>query len=144
MAEKDVQYLERDPDTSGVRHFAQTLGFERMETTEGHSIIEVKVMEELCNLHRTVHGGVVMSLVDAAGYWAGATHNGSTNVAATVSLNCDFLRGARLEKTTKLRAEGQLRRRGKSIFFSSISVYAYPGGDLIATGQGVYSLTPKH
>ena len=123
-------------------HFGAMLGFEHVESSENTAVFKLKLRAEHCNLHGTVHGGVLMSLLDAAGLWAGAYRNGALSKASTAALNCNFLRGARWGQIVSLKAKGEVTKRGKSIYFSSIWVHAYPGGDLIASGQGVYSLAP--
>lgn len=128
--------------SEGATHFGAVLGFEFCETEENTSIIELRLRREHCNLSGTVHGGVIMSLADAAGFWAGAVRSGVKQRAATVSLNCQFMRAAKFPETTSLRAEGRVSRHAKSMYFSTISVYAYPSGDLITSGQGVFSLVP--
>lgn len=141
MAQKEQQCPESGRRDSAGRHFGAVLGFEHLASEEGTAVIELNVRQEHCNLHGSVHGGVVMSLADAAGLWAGAPKDGSVPGAATASLNCNFLRGARFGQITSLRAEGRVTKRGRSMYFSSISVLAFPGGDLIASGQGVYGIT---
>lgn len=141
MAQKKQQQYRVGEDAGAVApHFGAVLGFEHRESQEDTAVIELTVRPEHCNVHGSVHGGVVMSLVDAAGLWAAAPKDGSVPRAATASLNCNFLRGARLGQIMSLRAESHVTKRGSSMYFSSISVYAFPGGALIASGQGVYSV----
>jgi len=135
-----------DPQRAGrseeQAHFGAMLGFERMDSPEDTALFELKLRPEHCNLYGTVHGGVVMSMLDAAGLWAGAYRDGALLKASTAALNCNFLRGARLGPVVSLKARGEVTKRGKSIYFCSSWVYAYPGDDLIASGQGVYALAP--
>ena len=147
MVQNEEQHLQSREDGAAKRYFGAVLGFEHVPSQEGTAVIELKVQEDHCNLHGSVHGGVLMSLMDAAGLWAGAQKdgaqkNGAVPAAVTASINCNFLRGARFGQIVSLRAEGQVTKRGRSMYFSSISVYAVPGGDLIASGQGVYGIVP--
>ena len=142
MVQKDWQNRGGENGAAVGPNFGAVLGFEHLESPEGIAIIELKLRQEHCNLHGFVHGGVLMSLMDAAGLWANALKDGSVPAAATASLNCNFLRGARSGKVESLRAEGEVTKRGRAIYFSSISEYASPGGDLVASGQGVYSIAP--
>lgn len=130
-------------DGAELPHFGATLGFEHIDSPEGMAIIEIKLKQEHCNRQGTVHGGVLLSLMDTAGLWANAPADGSMPAAATASLNCNFLRGARLAKVASLRAESQVTKRGRAIYFSTVSVYACPGEELIATGQGVFSIAAQ-
>ncbi|CAP41569.1 MULTISPECIES: PaaI family thioesterase [Alcaligenaceae] len=120
-------------------HFGAILGFVHEQAPEGQAVIELVVRPEHCNRRGVIHGGVLMSLIDAAGLWAGVEKNEGLPSAATVGLNCSFLRGAKLGATTSLRAEAAVTRRGRSIHFASVSVYSLPENNLVATGQGIYS-----
>jgi uncharacterized protein (TIGR00369 family) len=137
---------EEDRETEGFGkenpHFGAMLGLEKIESAEDASIFELKLRPEHCNQYGSVHGGVLMSLLDAAGLWAGAYRNGALSSASTAALNCNFLCGARWGEVVGLRATGEVTKRGKSMYFSSTRVHASPSGDLLATGQGVYSSAP--
>lgn len=124
-------------------NFGDILGFERHETAENSSVIELRLNPSHCNLQGMVHGGVLMAIADVAGFWAGAVQNGVKRLASTASLNCHFVRAARLSDTTSLRAEGHVNKYGKSMYFTTIEVYAYPSEKLVATAQGVFSLAPS-
>lgn len=122
-------------------HFGEVLGMRLVERADGHAVFELDLREELCNLHGSVHGGVVMSMLDAAGLWAGGTAGRSATEpprAATAALNCNFLRAARLAETSVLRATASVTKRGRTTYFSSILLHSHPGGDLLASAQGVY------
>lgn len=140
--EQAVQQQDAREYAGAAPHFNALLGFERVESPEGSSVIELKLLPGHCNFKGTVHGGVVMALIDAAGYWSGAKKDASTHIASTVSMSCSFLRGTGLAQTTSLRAEGQVTKRGRSMYFSTIAVYACPGGEMLASGQGVFSVAP--
>ncbi|KRB81572.1 PaaI family thioesterase [Noviherbaspirillum sp. Root189] len=138
--EKIKQQYEVGGREGSAPHFKALLGFERLESPEGSAIVELKLRQEHCNFKGTVHGGVVMTLIDVAGYWAGVKKDVSEHIASTVSMNCSFLRGTGLAQTTSLRAEAQITKRGRSMYFSTIKVYACPGGEMLASGQGVFSV----
>jgi len=122
-------------------HFGKVLGMRLVERGEGHAVFELDLREELCNLHGSAHGGVVMSMLDAAGLWAGGTAGRNATEpprATTAALNCNFLRAAWLTETRVLRATATVTKRGRSTYFSSILVHSHPAGDLLASAQGVY------
>lgn len=124
------------------KHFGEMLGLRLVERAGGRAVFELDLRDEHCNLNGSVHGGVVMAMLDATGLWADASASGDpaeTPRGATVALNCNFLRAARLADTRLLRASAEVTRRGRSMYFSSIAVHALPGEHLLATGQGVYS-----
>ena len=125
--EQTVMQEQAQPGAGLARpHFGAMLGYEHLESPEGTAILELKLKQEHCNLHGSVHGGVLLSLVDAAGLWANAPKDGTIPAAATASVNCNFLRGARFGKVESLRAESRVDKRGRAVFFSTISVYAHP------------------
>lgn len=124
-------------------HFGDILGFEHLPSEPGTAIIEVPLRPRLRNRYGTVHGGVVMALMDAAGLWAGAPEDGAHPRSATVSVNCNFLRAARVEGDARLRASARVVKRGRSLYFSSIDITIGADGPLIASGQGVYSLPTR-
>lgn len=123
---------------AGERHFGAILGFVHEDAPAQRAVITLVVRPEHCNRKGTVHGGVLMSLIDAAGLWAGVEKGVVLPSVSTAGLNCSFLRGASSD-TTSLRAEAEVTKRGRSTHFASISVYGLPERKLLATGQGIYS-----
>ncbi|WP_158238226.1 PaaI family thioesterase [Pollutimonas nitritireducens] len=120
-------------------NFGAILGFIHEEAPNERAMVRLDVQSEHCNLRGMVHGGVLMSLMDATGLWAGVPKGEAVPSAATVSLNCSFLRGAKRGETTSLRAEALVTKRGRALHFASVSVYGMPQNTLLATGQGIYS-----
>lgn len=129
-------------------NFGELLGMRLVERSEGMAVFELDLREEHCNLYGSVHGGVVMAMLDACGLWAGASNSeegaSAPPRAATAAMNCNFLRAARLEETSRLRATAQVTRQGRSMYFASITLHAHPVGRLIATAQGVYGVSSGH
>lgn len=123
-------------------HFGDVIGLEHKPAPEGMAVIDIPLNKRLCNRRGTIHGGVIMALMDAAGLWADASVN-SPPRAATVSVTCNFLRGAQLEDVDILRATAQVIKRGRALYFSSISVHAGIDGPVIASGQGIYSYATR-
>lgn len=121
--------------------FGNLLGFEHRDAAPDTAILYVRLRPQLCNRFRTVHGGVIMALLDAAGLWAGKAEGASLPSAVTAALNCNFLRGASESDTEGLRAEARVIKRGRSMYFSHIEVFAEPSGRMLASAQGVYGST---
>ncbi|MEB2317447.1 MAG: PaaI family thioesterase [Pseudomonadota bacterium] len=130
-------------DCIQASHFGDVIGLEHLEAPEGSAIIELSIKPHLCNRYGTIHGGVIMSLIDAAGLWAGVPKAGLPSRTATVSLNCDFMRAAHFDSARTLRASADVIKRGRSLYFSSIIVRANRDGPIIASGQGVYAISSK-
>lgn len=81
---------------------------------------------------RLAHGGIVAALIDMTGYAAVALwHDRPT---PTVVLQVDYLAPA---AGPVLRAEGRLRRRGRSIGRADVEVFS--GDRLVALGRGSFS-----
>ncbi|WP_151448719.1 PaaI family thioesterase [Lacisediminimonas profundi] len=128
----------------GATHFGALLGFQHRAAESDTAILELTLRPSHCNKYGTVHGGVLMAMLDAAGLWAGAPQDGSLPQGVTAALNCNFLRGARFGDAISLRAEGRIAKRGRSMYFSSITVTAMPGDVLLASAQGVFSTPQAH
>lgn len=122
-------------------NFGELLGFEHVASEPDHAVLNVRLRPALCNRFGSVHGGVIMALLDAAGLWAGKAAGTALPEAVTASLNCNFLRAARLSDTEGLRAEARVIKRGRSMYFSHIEVIAEPSGTVLASAQGVYGST---
>lgn len=121
-------------------HFGELLGLEHRACPPGTAIVELPLSPALCNRFGTVHGGVVLALMDVAGLWAGATTEGAPPHAATVSLTCNFLRSARLAGEQRLHAVARVKKRGRSLIFAEIDIHLGADGPVLASGQGVYSV----
>ena len=66
--------------------FSQWLGIEVLEVTTGHSIIRMKVREEMVNGFGIAHGGIAFSLADSAFAFACNNRN-QLSVALDTSIN---------------------------------------------------------
>lgn len=120
-------------------HFGDVLGMRRTESSAGEATFEIEIGPEHLNRHGTVHGGVLMAMLDTAGLWAVSDPgNGTPPKAVTVSLNCNFV-GRSGSGDTTIRATGRISKQGKRTYFASIVAESQPSGQLVATGQGVYN-----
>jgi uncharacterized protein (TIGR00369 family) len=138
-----MERTEKLTDRDETGHFGEVIGIEHKPAPEDMAVLEIPLGTRLCNRNGTIHGGVIMTLMDAAGLWAGAPADGSPPRAATVSVTCNFLRGAQLKDVDTLRATAHVVKRGRALYFSSISVQAGADGPIIASGQGIYSHSTK-
>lgn len=110
-----LEYL-RAMQTGALPHppICATVGFRFVEVGEGSAAMELEAGEHQYNPIGTVHGGVIVTVLDSVA--GSALH--STLAAGvgytTVSLNTSFLRAVRRD-TGVLRAEGWLLRAGRRV-----------------------------
>jgi uncharacterized protein (TIGR00369 family) len=121
-------------------HFGGLLGLEHRPSAPDTASIEIALRPHHANRFGTVHGGVVMALMDAAGLWAGASAARTPPRASTVSVTCNFVRAVRVDEAARLVAQARIVKRGRSLYFSSIEILAGPQGPVIASGQGIYAV----
>jgi uncharacterized protein (TIGR00369 family) len=125
-------------DGSSTTHFGEVLGMRRVHAQAG-ATFEVEVGPRHLNRFGTVHGGVLMAMLDTAGLWAIAAPEQDPPRATTVSLNCNFV-GQSDVGDRVIRVTARLDKAGRRTFFSSVVAESQPSGQLLATAQGVYSL----
>jgi uncharacterized protein (TIGR00369 family) len=120
-------------------HFGDVLGMRRTRAIAGEATFEIEIGPEHLNRHGTVHGGVLMAMLDTAGLWAIADPDREgPPKAVTVSLSCSFV--GRLEAADVcIRAIGRISKQGRRTYFSSIVAESHPSGQLLATAQGIYN-----
>lgn len=120
-------------------HFGEVVGYDRLDSPADSAVLELKVRPEHCNRGGTVHGGVLMTMMDTAGMWSSCAP-GEASVGATVSISCNFVTGIAAAKFDTVRASAKIVRRGKNLYFTEMTIHALPGDKLAATGQAVYAL----
>lgn len=101
--------------------FHDLLGFVMTEWREGHCVICCDITEKHTNRNGSVHGGVLMALLDeagaASGVWAGG--HGKARRSVTVDLSCSFVGRA---TGGRLIATANMVSHGRQIFFSRSEV----------------------
>lgn len=104
--------------------------------TEGKARIHGPIMPPIVNRSGLVHGGALMTLLDAAAGYAGCwcPYPGRVRRAVTLSMTTNFLKAGR---TGFLHTEGLLTRGGRSIFFAT-AVVRDDAGKEVASGTGVF------
>jgi uncharacterized protein (TIGR00369 family) len=122
--------------TDAPSGFRQLVGYRVLEWREGEATITLTIGPRHLNRAGVLHGGVIATLIDAAGGYAGChcPHEGRVRRSVTVSLSTQFLAQA---KTGVLTARARVRGGGKRLFVSSVEVHD-GGGTLVALGEGVY------
>jgi acyl-CoA thioesterase len=99
--------------------FYDFLGFVPECLGEGRAIFGLRLKPEYANVNDTLHGGVMMSLADAAMAFAARTLGYDVT---TVSLSTSFFRPVSV--STALKAEGAVLKHGSHLIFCSCSLYA--------------------
>lgn len=99
------------------------------------AVFDLPFNPELCHGIGDVHGGVISTLLDNAGWFTIAPYY-STWIS-TVDLYVQLLEPARKEH---LKSFGSISRLGKSLAFAQMEVKSV-SGRLIATGSGTFSVT---
>lgn len=119
--------------------FNRELGIRITRFEEGLCEIEMIAEEKHLNRSGTLHGGVVASLLDVVGGYAGTWCNTPGNIrrAVTLSMSNSYLQpgGPGL-----IRATGKISGGGYKIFFTEMSVFDADGTKL-AFGMASYKIT---
>ena len=98
--------------------FQKLVGYKITEWDTNHAVILLEMKEHHANRHGHAHGGVLMTILDAACTRAGAVcpDTGNIRKASTVSMTTNFIRTA---KDTNLRVKARKTGGGRRIFFAT-------------------------
>ena len=99
---------------------AQLLGFHVVDVEEGKVVIELDATERLHNPMGTLHGGILGDIADAAMGYAFATTLADDELFTTVEIKLNFLKPV---FKSKLRAEGNLIKKGSSVGLLECHIY---------------------
>lgn len=124
--------------TPEMRGFGDYVGTRTLAVRPNWGLVELDLAAWHLNGRPTVHGGVVLTLLDHA-CGAALTYGSEKalgKAAVTLSLSASFLHGA---ETGKLFAIGRCLRRGRSIAFCEAHVED-EAGELIARASGSFKL----
>jgi uncharacterized protein (TIGR00369 family) len=121
--------------------FRDLVGYRPVAWREFHVELALVLEQRHANRSGIAHGGVIATLADAAGGFAGCwcPIPGRIRRASTLSLTTDFIAPGRIGR--RLIATGQARAGGRSIFYSTVEVAA-DDGKIVATATGVYKYRP--
>lgn len=112
--------------------FAEHMGFDVVERSDGGSIIECLVEAEHANTRGVVHGGVLSALIDmACGVAVAYQPSIGGRGAVTVSLTINYLQPALIGD--RLRAVGKRAGNGKRIVACEAAIYNQ-AGSMVAMG----------
>ncbi len=117
-----------------ARFFGMRLHYPR----KAEAVVELPYNPNLNHALGGIHGGVIATLIDIAGWFSSAAcHEG--NWIATAQLNVNLVEHV---EGRSLRAEGKVVRRGKRVDFCEVKCFD-SDNRLIATGTGVFVVQPK-
>jgi uncharacterized protein (TIGR00369 family) len=122
--------------TDAPSGFRQLVGYRLAEWSNGNAVLTLTIGPRHLNRGGVVHGGVMTTLIDAAGGYAGChcALAGHVRRTVTVSLSTQFL--AQVSSGT-IMARARVRGGGRKIFVASVEV-TDKDGRVLAIGEGVY------
>lgn len=122
--------------TDAPSGFRQLVGYKLSEWTDGAATVVLTIGPRHLNRSGVLHGGVLTTIIDATGGYAGCycPHKGRVRRSVTVSLTTQFM--GQVKKGT-ITVTARLRGGGKRIFIADAEARDAEG-NVIAIGQGVY------
>ncbi|HZR02254.1 MAG TPA: PaaI family thioesterase [Burkholderiales bacterium] len=118
-----------------VMPFIEMLGFELLHKKDGIARVRLDPKPEHLNSWKSLHGGVVMTLLDVALSSAARSLDESCIGCATVEMKTNFLAGA----GDKVIAEGRAQRAGRSLIFAEGELRDAAGA-VLAKANGTFKL----
>jgi uncharacterized protein (TIGR00369 family) len=102
--------------------FQKLIGYEITEWAAGYAVLTLGFDNNHANRHGSAHGGVMMTMLDAACTRAGAVcpDTGDIRAAATISMTTNFIRPG---QGRLLKAVGRKTGGGRRIFFASAEIF---------------------
>jgi uncharacterized protein (TIGR00369 family) len=115
--------------------FVEHLGVRITERGDGIVRLRLDPRAELANSWGSVHGGVLMTLLDVALASAGRSLDDTCNGALTVEMKVNFIAAA----NGPVIGEGRAQRAGRSLIFSEGELRS-EDGTLLAKATGTFKL----
>ena len=125
---------EKIRDIRNDESFGKRLGIRYTRVAAGEADAELPMREEFLNLHKTVHGGILLTLADVTGGTAACTHGSSV---VTVDNSYHFLRAG--ANVSLLKAHAREIKAGKKIMVYDVSIYDQ---DDTLLGEGIFTYMP--
>ena len=123
MDEKGIQEIKDKTNT--INYFVQHLGAHLDVLTQGHAEFSLKLEKCHKNYNGMTHGGVMLTLMDAA---IGAASRTCGGRMVTLESKTNFLKGIKVEGQT-IKAVADVIRNGRTIIVAESKVY---DGDALA------------
>jgi acyl-CoA thioesterase len=115
--------------------FIKLLGVTIEKLEHGRCQSQLKIKDSFLNVHNTVHGGVIYSMVDISMGVAVYSTLKKDDETATVEIKINYLKPA---KTKSLICEARVIQKGKNIVVLEAEVRSE--NHLIAKAQGTFSI----
>jgi uncharacterized protein (TIGR00369 family) len=115
------------------------IGMEIKKSIPGYSEVELKITQQLLQIHGSVHGGIQATLIDAAVGTALTPMLEDHEAASTVELKTNFLRPGMGEK---LICKGSIKHKGRNLVLGEAEIIN-DMGKLIASGTATYMISRK-
>lgn len=128
-----TESLQIDDIESG---FSNLIGYRLVEWDHGLAVLELTIAPQHLNRGGVLHGGVLTTMIDTVGGYAGnyCVAPGHVRKGVTLALTTTFVGQA---SSGLIRAVGRRRGGGRKIYISTMEV-TNEGGDLIAIGEATY------
>ncbi len=136
---ESFQALEKD-QVRIISPFLGHLNVEKIKLGSGRSRVYLEIRPEHTNRNRTVHGGVVATLLDVAVGSAATSVVDASEIPLTASLNVDYIQSATAGE--RLIAEGKVVKKGSRIVFVE-AVVNTEKGEIVARGSAVMAVRPR-
>lgn len=134
-----LQTLDKD-QIKVISPFLAHMDIKKMEIGSGHSRLYLDIKPEHTNRARTVHGGVIATLLDVAVGSAAASVVDASELTVTASLNVDYIQSALAGD--RLVAEGTVVKKGSRIVFAE-AIVKTGSGEIVARGSAVLAIRPR-
>ena len=108
-------------------------GFEQVSAGEGKARVRLVVSENLANVHGSLHGGAIATLVDHAGTLAIMSADRQGRPGVTTDLNVSYFVGAPIGVAVV--ADALVLKIGKTLAFVTVDVKREADGGLLAQGR---------
>ncbi|MFO7190181.1 MAG: PaaI family thioesterase [Pseudomonadota bacterium] len=119
--------------------FVEHLGIRLLEQSKERAVIALDKRPELLNSWGSMHGGVIMTMLDYVMGAAVRGHYEADQSVLTVDMSLGFMNAAFSESIT---AEGRVLHSGRSTAFCEAEARDH-NGTLLAKAIGTFKLLPK-
>lgn len=121
--------------------FDVTLGAEDGPVVDGRALVRLDASERHLNPAGTVHGGVIMTLVDLAMGRAASSLAESDRMPVTIEMKVNFLEAGRVGQIV---AAASVLRRGRLFTVVQAEVWQVDGHEALAEAIGTFTSPPEN